>query len=161
MEEIMNYAVRFLVGDVARLRTGAVFLAVAALGIFVSGCNKSQATTATPIPEVEVATVETRDVPVYSEWVATLDGYVNAQHPAPVLRLHYQAKLQRGFARPRGQVLFEIDPRPFQATLDRAKGDLAQAQAQLGKATLDVERDTRWQRARPRCLGRFDGRLCA
>ncbi len=75
----MNYAVRFLFGDVLRLRTGAVFLAVAALGIFVSGCNKSQATTATPIPEVGVATVETRDVPMYGEWVATLDGYVNAE----------------------------------------------------------------------------------
>jgi len=43
-------------------------------------------------------------------------------------------------------VLFEIDPRPFKAALDRAKGDLAQAQAQLGKSILDVERDTRWQR---------------
>ncbi len=75
----MNYAVRFLFGDVPRLRTGAVFLAVAALGIFVSGCNRGQATTAMPVPEVEVATVEQRDVPVYSEWVATLDGYVNAQ----------------------------------------------------------------------------------
>ena len=75
----MNYAARFLIGDVPRQRTGAVFLAVAALGIFVSGCNKSQATTGTPVPEVEVATVEQRDVPVYSEWVATLDGYVNAE----------------------------------------------------------------------------------
>src|SRR5258708_9667139 len=50
-----------------------------ALGIFVSGCNRDQATTAMPVPEVEVATVETRDVQVYTEWVATLDGYVNAQ----------------------------------------------------------------------------------
>jgi hypothetical protein len=75
----MNYAVRFLFGDVPRLRSGAVFLATAALGIFVSGCNKSQAKTATPVPEVEVATVEQRDVPMYSEWVATLDGYVNAE----------------------------------------------------------------------------------
>src|SRR6266852_1915439 len=50
-----------------------------ALGIFVSGCNRVKATTATPVPEVEVAAVETRDVPAYSEWVARLDGYVKAQ----------------------------------------------------------------------------------
>src|SRR5260370_2132323 len=78
-EEIVNYAIRFLFGDVPRLRTGAVFLAVAALGIFVSGCNRGQATTATPVPEVEVATAETRDVPVYHEWVTTLDASANAQ----------------------------------------------------------------------------------
>jgi hypothetical protein len=52
---------------------------IVALGSFASSCNRGRATTATPLPEVEVATVETRDVPVYSEWVATLDGYVNAQ----------------------------------------------------------------------------------
>jgi multidrug efflux pump subunit AcrA (membrane-fusion protein) len=45
-------------------------------------------------------------------------------------------------------VLFEIDPRPFKAALDRAKGDLAQAQAQLGKSALDVERDTPLAEAR-------------
>jgi len=113
-----------------------------ALGIFVSGCNRVQATTATPVPEVEVATVETRDVPVYSEWVATLDGYVNAQIRPQCSGYIIRQNYKEGSLVHEGQVLFEIDPRPFQATLDRAKGDLAQAQAQLGKATLDVERDT-------------------
>jgi RND family efflux transporter MFP subunit len=113
-----------------------------ALGIFVSGCNRVQATTATPVPEVEVATVETRDVPVYSEWVATLDGYVNAQIRPQCSGYIIRQDYKEGSLVHEGQVLFEIDPRPFQATLDRAKGDLAQAQAQLGKATLDVERDT-------------------
>src|SRR5258707_9097541 len=141
-EEIVNYVIRFLFGDVPRLRTGAVFLAVAALGIFVSGCNRGQATTATPVPEVEVTTVETRDVPVYSEWVATLDGYVNAQIRPQVSGYIIRQNYKEGSLLHEGQVMFEIDPRPFQATLDRAKGDLAQAQAQLGKATLDVERDT-------------------
>jgi RND family efflux transporter MFP subunit len=142
MTMLMNYTVRFLVGDVPRLRTGAVFLAVAGLGIFVPGCNKSQATTATPVPEVEVAMVETRDVPVYGEWVATLDGYVNAEIRPQVSGYIIRQNYKEGSLVRRGQVLFEIDPRPFQATLDRTKGDLAQAQAQLGKATLDVERDT-------------------
>src|ERR1700730_11901242 len=110
--------------------------------IFVSGCNKSQATTATPVPEVQVATVETRDVPVYSEWVATLDGYVNAQIRPQCSGYIIRQNYKEGSLVHEGQVLFEIDPRPFQATLDRARGDLAQAQAQLGKTTLDVERDT-------------------
>jgi len=138
----VNYAVRFLFGDVVRLRTGAVFLAVAAIGIFVSGCNKSQATTAASVPEVEVATVETRDVPVYNEWVATLDGYVNAQIRPQVSGYIIKQNYTEGSFVRKGQVLFEIDPRPFTAALDRTKGDLAQTQAQLGKATLDVERDT-------------------
>src|SRR5882762_10404156 len=50
-----------------------------ALGIFVSGCSRGLATTAMSVPEVVVATVETRDVPIYGEWIATLDGYVNAE----------------------------------------------------------------------------------
>jgi membrane fusion protein, multidrug efflux system len=119
-----------------------VVVLMLALGIFALGCNRSRAATATPVPEVGVATVETRDVPLYSEWVATLDGYVNAQVRPQVSGYIIKQNYQEGSLVHEGQVLFEIDPRPFQATLDRAKGDLAQAQAQLGKATLDVERDT-------------------
>jgi len=145
----VNYAARFLIGDAPRQRTGAVFLAVAALGIFVSGCNKSQATAAMSVPEVEVATVEQRDVPVYSEWVATLDGYVNAQIRPQVSGYIVRQNYTEGSLVRKGQVLFEIDPRPFTAALDRAKGDLAQTQAQLGKSTLDVERDTRLQKPGP------------
>ena len=138
----MNYAVRFLFSDVLRPRFGAVFLGVAVLGIFLAGCNKSQASIATPVPEVEVATVEQRDVPVYSEWVATLDGYVNAEIRPQVSGYIIKQNYTEGSLVRKGQVLFEIDPRPFKAALDRAKGDLAQAQAQLGKSILDVERDT-------------------
>jgi membrane fusion protein (multidrug efflux system) len=157
----VNYAVRFLFGDVPRQRTGAVFLAVAALGIFVSGCNKSQATTATPMPEVEVATVEQRDVPVYSEWVATLDGYVNAQIRPQVSGYIIKQNYTEGSLVRKGQVLFEIDPRPFTAALDRAKGDLAQAQAQLGKSILDVERDTPLAEARAIAKSQLDNEVQA
>ena len=138
----MSYALGFLYGHVLRLRPGANLAAVAALSILVSGCNRGQATVARPVPEVEVATVETRDVPIYGEWVATLDGYVNAEIRPQVSGYIIKQNYKEGSLVHEGQVLFEIDPRPFQATLDRAKGDLAQAQAQLGKATLDVERDT-------------------
>jgi membrane fusion protein (multidrug efflux system) len=132
-----------------------------ALGIFVSGCNRVQATTATPFPEVEVATVETRDVPVYSEWVATLDGYVNAEIRPQVSGYIIKQDYKEGSLVRRGQVLFEIDPRPFQAALDRAKGDVAQAQAQLGKSTLDVERDTPLAEARAIAKSQLDNEVQA
>src|SRR5467141_1305 len=126
-----------------RTRCSSPIVALAlALSIFVSGCNKTQARAATPVPEVEVVPVEQRDVPVYGEWVATLDGYVNAEIRPQVSGYIIRQDYKEGSLVGKGQVLFEIDPRPFQATLDRTKGDLAQAQAQLGKATLDVERDT-------------------
>ncbi len=138
----MSYAFGFRFDHVSQLRPKAILIGVAALSILGSGCNRGQATTARSVPEVEVATVETRDVPVYGEWVATLDGYVNAEIRPQVSGYIIKQNYKEGSLVHKGQVLFEIDPRPFQATLDRAKGDLAQAQAQLGKATLDVERDT-------------------
>jgi RND family efflux transporter MFP subunit len=136
-----------LASRLASLRRGksnlpTVVLTVA-LGIFVSGCNKGQvAAAAMPVPEVEVTTVEARDVPIYGEWVATLDGYVNAEIRPQVSGYIIKQNYTEGSLVRKGQVLFEIDPRPFTAALDRAKGDLAQAQAQLGKSTLDVQRDT-------------------
>jgi len=157
----VNYAVRFLFGKVPRLHSGAVFLAVAALGIFVSGCNKSQAATTTAPPEVGVVTVEQRDVPVYSEWVATLDGYVNAEIRPQVSGYIIKQDYTEGSLVRKGQVLFEIDPRPFTAALDRAKGDLAQAQAQLGKSTLDVERDTPLAEARAIAKSQLDNEVQA
>ena len=138
-----------------------ILILVLALGIFVSGCNKGQAAAAMPIPEVEVATVETRDVPMYGEWVATLDGYVNAEIRPQVAGYIIKQNYTEGSLVRKGQVLFEIDPRPFQATLDRAKGDLAQAQAQLGKSTLDVERDTPLAEARAIAKSQLDNEVQA
>jgi len=132
-----------------------------ALSIFVSGCNKTQATAATQVPEVEVVPVEQRDVPVYGEWVATLDGYVNAQIRPQVSGYIIKQNYTEGSLVRKGQVLFEIDPRPFTAALDRAKGDLAQAQAQLGKSTLDVERDTPLAEARAIAKSQLDNEVQA
>ena len=157
----MSCAVRFLFGHVSRLLSNAVFLSVAAIGIFGSGCNKSHAKTAMPVPEVEVVTVETRDVPVYSEWVATLDGYVNAQIRPQVSGYIIKQNYTEGSLVRKGQVLFEIDPRPFKAALDRANGDLSQAQAQLGKSTLDVERDTPLAEARAIAKSQLDNEIQA
>jgi membrane fusion protein (multidrug efflux system) len=98
---------------------------------------------------------------VYSEWVATLDGYVNAQIRPQVSGYIIKQNYTEGSLVRKGQVLFEIDPRPFQAALDRAKGDLAQAQAQLGKSTLDVKRDTPLAEARAIAQSQLDTEIQA
>ena len=86
---------------------------------------------ASPAPVVEVAAVEQRDVPVYGEWIGTLTGQVNADVKAQVTGYLLARSYKEGSFVRKGQLLFEIDPRPFQAALDQAKGQLAQAQAQL------------------------------
>jgi membrane fusion protein (multidrug efflux system) len=98
---------------------------------------------------------------VYSEWVATLDGYVNAQVRPQVSGYIVKQNYKEGSLVRKGEVLFEIDPRPFQAALDRAKGDLAQAQAQLGKSILDVERDTPLAEARAIAKSQLDNEIQA
>ena len=109
--------------------------------LFLTACEK-QAAAPPPPPEVEVVSVEQRDVPLYSEWVATLDGYVNAQIQPQVTGYLTKRNYAEGTLVRKGDVLFEIDPRPFQAALEQTKGQLAEAQAQLAKTKLDVERDT-------------------
>ena len=83
------------------------------------------------VPVVEVAVAEQRDVPVYGAWIGTLTGQVNADVKAQVTGYLLTRNYKEGSFVRKGQVLFEIDPRPFQAALDQAKGQLAQAQAQL------------------------------
>ena len=82
-------------------------------------------------PVVEVATVEQKNIPVYGEWIGTLSGQVNADVKAQVTGYLLERKYKEGSYVKKGQLLFAIDPRPFQAALDQAKGQLAQAQAQL------------------------------
>ena len=93
-------------------------------------------------PDVEVVDVVQKDVPIYGEWVATLEGYVNAQIQPQVTGYLLKQNYKDGSFVQKRAVLFEIDPSPFQAVLDQAKAQLAQAEAQLGKTHLDVERDT-------------------
>src|ERR1700728_1525680 len=107
------------------------------------GCSngKVRAATPPPPPVVDVARVIQKDVPVQGEWVGTLEGYVNAQiQPQVSGYLIRQDYHEGGFVR-KGQLLFEIDRRPFQAVLDQAKGQLAQAEAQMANAELNVKRD--------------------
>jgi RND family efflux transporter MFP subunit len=107
-----------------------------------AGCQSEKAASPPAPSEVQVVKVVQQDVPIYGEWVATLDGYVNAQIQPQVTGYIVQQTYKEGSFVRKGQVLFQIDPRPFQAVLDQAKAQLAQAEAQLGKTQLDVDRDT-------------------
>ena len=122
-------------------RSWARLFLAGCLLLFLTACEKQAAAPPAP-PEVEVVSVAQRDVPVYGEWVATLDGYVNAQIQPQVTGYLIKRNYTEGTLVSKGQVLFEIDPRPFQAALEQAKGQLAQYRAQLAKTTMDVERDT-------------------
>jgi RND family efflux transporter MFP subunit len=106
------------------------------------GCSAKETTAAAAPPDVETTGVVEQDVPIYGEWIATLDGYVNAQIQPQVTGYLMKQNYREGTFVHRGEVLFEIDPRPFDAALQQTKGQLAQAEAQLGKTTLDVQRDT-------------------
>src|SRR3954451_14913422 len=111
------------------------------IGLLLIGCAGKQAAAPPPPPDVEVAEVEQRDVPIYGEWIATLDGYVNAQIQPQVTGYLWKQNYREGAAVHRQDVLFEIDPRPFEAIVQQTKGQLAQTEAQLSKASLDVQRD--------------------
>jgi RND family efflux transporter MFP subunit len=108
----------------------------------LAACQSDKAASQPPPPEVNVVGVVQQDVPIYEEWVATLDGYENAQIQPQVTGYLISQNYIEGSPVRKGQVLFEIDPRPFQAVLDQSKAQLAQAQAQFGKTKLDVDRDT-------------------
>src|ERR1051326_4119721 len=111
------------------------------IAILLVGCAKKETVQAAP-PEVEVTSVVQQDVPLYTECISTLDGYVNAQIQPQVTGYLLSQDYREGSVVRRGQVLFEIDQRPFQAALEQARGQLAQTQAQLAKTKLDVDRDT-------------------
>jgi len=108
--------------------------------IAVEGCKKKPPPPAPP--EVEILTVTATNVPIFEEWIGTLDGFVNAQIRAQVTGYLLTQNYSEGGKVKKGDLLFQIDPRPFQATLNQAQAKLSQDQAQLGKAELDVKRYT-------------------
>ena len=107
------------------------------------GCgNKNVAAAPAPPTNVQVIEVVQRDVPIYHEYLASMDGFVNAQIQPQVSGYLIKQNYLEGSLVAKNQVLFKIDPRPFQAIVDQAKAQVAQAEAQLGKTELDVQRDT-------------------
>jgi membrane fusion protein (multidrug efflux system) len=114
----------------ASVAAGVVLLA--AIALFAR--TRSKKPQAVPPTEVEVVQVEQRDVPIYSEWIGTTEGMVNAEIRAEVSGYLLKQNYTEGSFVRKGQLLFEIDARPFQAALEQAKGKLAQAEGQLGQA---------------------------
>ena len=132
--------------------------------LLLQSCSGSSAKMAPAAPaEVLVTPVVQKDVPIYGDWVATLDGYVNANIQPQVTGYLIEQKYREGSFVHKGDILFEIDPRPFQALLDQtrgqlaqAQGQLAQAQAQLALARINVKRDTPLASARAIAQSQLD-----
>ena len=120
--------------------TKALPLIAAVMLTIASSCSRKAEQAAPPPPEVLVTTVTPRDVPVVHEGVATLEGFITANINAQVQGYIISCDYKEGSVVKKGDLLFQIDPRPFQATLDQAKGQLAVAQSNRTKADADVKR---------------------
>ena len=121
--------------------SSALALFLVCLLVALGGCEKKAAST--PVaPEVEVVQIVPKDAPIYTEWIGTMNGFDNAKIRAQITGYLLSRHYEEGAFVKKGTLLFQIDPQKFQADLDKAKGDLARAQALLVKTELDVKRDT-------------------
>jgi membrane fusion protein (multidrug efflux system) len=114
-------------------------LTLAALAA-AAGCAKKEAAPPPAPPAVEVSTVVQKDVPVYGEWIGSLDGSVNAEIRPQIEGYVLKQVYREGFVVRAGEPLFEIDPRQFQATYDQTRGNLSQYEATLANAKTTVAR---------------------
>ena len=139
-------------------------LLLAAL-LLLAGCaGNSQPPSSSPPPlDVVVVPVQQKDVPIYGDWVATLDGNVNANIQPQVSGYLIKQNYREGSFVHKDDILFEIDPRPFQAVVDQAKGQLAQARGQLAQAEaqlalskINVQRNTPLAKARAIAQSQLD-----
>src|SRR5258708_22225818 len=120
---------------IAKRATVVLIIALTIALLTTAACTmKTAAAIPHPAPDVQVATVEQRGVTISREWIGTLDGMVNAAIRAQVTGYLLSQNYTEGSFVRKGQPLFEIDPRPFQAALDQAQGQLAQASAQRSQA---------------------------
>jgi RND family efflux transporter MFP subunit len=122
------------------MKRSPVVAALAISVLLVTGCSRKKTQAGPAAPEVLVTTVTPRDVPRVLERVATLDGFINANINAQVLGYIVSREYQEGSVVKKGDRLFQIDPRPFEAALAQAKGTLAKDQANLAKAEADEKR---------------------
>jgi len=137
MKKVSNFRITLWAG-----RAAAPVFAVTALcfaALLAGGCKKKEQAPPPP-PLVEVLTVMQKDVPIVKEWVGTLDGYVNAVIRPQVTGYLIKQNYREGELVKKGQVLFEIDPRTFQAALDQAKAQLSQQQARHATAKANLDR---------------------
>jgi RND family efflux transporter MFP subunit len=113
---------------------------VAAMAFQLASCGRTSAGAAGPTPpDVEVVAVEQRDIPIYREWIGTLDGLVNAAIRSQVTGYLLTQDYSEGSFVRKGQLLFQIDPRSLQAAMDQARGQLAQANGQLAQAQAQYQ----------------------
>ena len=125
---------------IAVVKLTVTLAALAVAFLTAAGCKKEEAAAPPPPPAVEVTKVVQKDVPVYSQWVGSLDGYVNAVIRPQVSGYLIKQNYTEGDIVRKGQVLFEIDPRPFQAALNEAKAQLAQQQARHSTSRANLAR---------------------
>jgi membrane fusion protein (multidrug efflux system) len=121
----------------------AVLISIAAVSLvffLMSGCGKKKEEKDSSRPMVQVAQVARQDIPVYTEWIGTTDGKVNATIRAQVQGYLIKQNYREGDFVRKGQILFEIDPRTFQTALDQAKGQLEQQRARWATAEADLVR---------------------
>src|SRR5262249_42947756 len=133
--------------SVARSSLVALLLLPASFSL-LSGCGEKKTEAKPAPPDVEVVPVQVKDVQLHSEWVATTDGYINAQIQPKVSGYLQKQNYVEGALVKKNQVLFQIDARPYVAALEQAKGQVAKAEAELGKTEQDVKRDTPLAQAR-------------
>jgi RND family efflux transporter MFP subunit len=133
---------RAVVGLLMSMPRTSVFAVFALSVTLLEACNTSKASPAPPPPpEVSVITVHPEKVSLSTEWIATLDGYVNAQIRPQVAGYLIRRDYEEGTIVRKDQVMFAIDPRPFEAALAQAQARVGEAQAQLGRTERDLERD--------------------
>ena len=120
------------------LHFAGVYFMVAIAAACVGCSSSTQGAKTSEPPVVEVVPVEQKDVPIFTEWIGTADGVVNADIKAQVSGYLLKQDYTEGSFVHKGQLLFEIDPRPFQAVVDQSEGQLAQANGQLAEAKAQV-----------------------
>ncbi len=120
-----------------RLIIASFSIIAAAMAVVPSGCKRAAAPVAPPLPEVVVADVVQRDVPVYSEWVGTTEGFVNADIYPKISGYLLKQNYRDGDQVRAGQLLFQIDDREYKAALDQALGDLG---AEAGRLQAESSR---------------------
>ncbi len=125
----------------ARMRLATTSTGVCLIALALNGCQEKQKAPKTAPPEVEVTDVIQRDIPIYQEWIAQLNGPNNAQITPRVQGYLIKQNYQNGFFVKKGQLMYEIDPRPFEVALDQAKAQVAVAVANLSQADTNVARD--------------------
>ena len=110
--------------------------------LLLTACEKKEEKPKPGPPEVLVADVAQQNVPIFNEWVAQLNGPVNAEITPKVQGYLLKQDYQNGFFVKKGELLFDLDPRQYEAAVEHAKAQVAVAQANLARVTADVQRDT-------------------